>query len=141
MKNLEDIGQRIELLVAELTGGNRSLFASKIGTSETNIRNYINGRLPKSDTLLKIVTCFDVSANWLLTGKGDMIKNTEESVDNKTLTVLMDEIKISNQEIGSLKKTIDELMEENKQLKEKLKHIGNKKETKEAAQESHTVHT
>ncbi len=81
MSGKNTIGGRIQQLINEFADGTNTTFAATIGTSEANVRNYINGRLPKSDTLAKIVTCYDVSAEWLLTGRGTMLKNRSMAID------------------------------------------------------------
>ena len=48
------------------------MFADKLGVSEGNIRGYIKGVVPKADILEKIVRTFEISPEWLLTGKGEM---------------------------------------------------------------------
>lgn len=71
---IETIHERIELLVKEFGDGKNTVFADKIGVSEGNIRGYIKGIMPKYDVLEKIATSLDVNPDWLLTGRGDMLK-------------------------------------------------------------------
>lgn len=47
------ISQRINELVKHFSGGNVSKFAAKLGFSEANVRNYINGTQPKADFFRK----------------------------------------------------------------------------------------
>lgn len=68
----ETIHDRIGELVKEFGEGKNTVFASKLGVSEGNIRGYIKGIVPKHDILEKIVKCFDINAEWLLTGIGEM---------------------------------------------------------------------
>lgn len=68
------IHERIGELVRQFGSSKNTVFAAKIGVSEGNIRGYIKGIMPKQDVLEKIVTCLDVSAEWLLTGNGDMLR-------------------------------------------------------------------
>ncbi len=69
------IHERIELLVQEFGGGKNTVLADKIGISEGNIRGYIKGIMPKCDVLGKIATSLDINAEWLLTGRGEMLKS------------------------------------------------------------------
>lgn len=69
------IHERIELLVQEFGGGKNTVLADKIGVSEGNIRGYIKGIMPKCDVLGKIATSLDVNTDWLLTGRGEMLKS------------------------------------------------------------------
>ncbi len=75
----ETIHERIELLVQEFGGGKNTVLADKIGISEGNIRGYIKGIMPKCDVLGKIVTSLDINAEWLLTGRGEMLKSAATS--------------------------------------------------------------
>lgn len=74
MTNTETIHQRIAILVDHFGRGRNTVFASLIGSSEGNIRGYINkGVTPKQDVLERIVKTLSVNATWLLTGKGSML--------------------------------------------------------------------
>lgn len=66
------IHERIALCVQFYGDGKNTLFADKLGVSEGNIRGYIKGVVPKADVLEKIVRTYDISSEWLLTGKGEM---------------------------------------------------------------------
>ena len=66
------IHERIGTLVDTFGEGKNTILASKLGVSEGNIRGYIKGVMPKQDILEKIVRCFDINSDWLLTGRGDM---------------------------------------------------------------------
>ena len=75
------IGERIQLLVDAVADGKNTLFASKLGINEANVRSYIRGTLPKADILEKIVT-YEVDARWLLTGFGNMFELNEQPATN-----------------------------------------------------------
>lgn len=70
----ETIFDRISTLVEKFGNGKNTVFASLIGTSEANVRNYRNKVMPKADFLEKIARSFDVDMNWLLTGEGNMCR-------------------------------------------------------------------
>lgn len=55
-----------------------------IGTNEANIRNYLAGKQPKFDTLSAIVEKFEINAEWLLAGKGEMLKSSTLAVTHHT---------------------------------------------------------
>lgn len=82
----DTIHERINTLVDVFGNGKNTVFASKLDVSEGNIRGYIKGVMPKQDILEKIVRCFDISPDWLLTGRGDMKrgvineKNTSDDI-------------------------------------------------------------
>lgn len=72
---MKDISQRIKWLVDDYCDNNVSKFALMMGSSEANIRNYISGTQPKYEFLSKVIETFEINAEWLLTGKGDMLKS------------------------------------------------------------------
>lgn len=88
MQELNDISARIKALVDEYAEGNVSKFALIVGTSEVNVRNYINGTQPKYDFLNKVANNLDVNCEWLLMGK------TRKQVAND---LSLEESKIINQ--------------------------------------------
>ena len=100
------IGDRIKKLIDTFADKKNTTFASIIGTSEANVRNYMSGTLPKSDILSKIVKCFDISSEWLLTGEGEMLRN--KKVDNLP-TITSDSVILLNR--------FEELVRENEILK------------------------
>ncbi|NDV57666.1 helix-turn-helix transcriptional regulator [Bacteroides sp. 519] len=74
MENPESISERIAILVKEFGNGRNTTFAALVGSSEGNIRGYINkGVLPKQDVLEKMVKSLGINDAWLLSGKGPMM--------------------------------------------------------------------
>lgn len=106
------ISNRIKELVNHFADGNNSKFASIIGTSEANIRNYINGRMPKFEIISSIATLFEINYEWLLTGKGDMLIYNKP-VCNKSRDVQYNipetDVPIVNENFIDLEKSKDEL--------------------------------
>ena len=82
VQNTATIHERIALCVQFYGDGKNTLFADKLGVSEGNIRGYIKGVVPKADVLEKIVRTYDVSPEWLLTGKGEM--NNQIKIEEST---------------------------------------------------------
>lgn len=81
------IHERIALCVQVCGKGKNTLFAGKLGVSEGNIRGYIKNVVPKADMLENIVRTYDISPEWLLTGKGDMMSGRScETFDNLVKT-------------------------------------------------------
>lgn len=74
----ETIFDRISTIVEKFGNGKNTVFASLIGVSEANVRNYKNGVMPKADFLEKIARSFDININWLLTGEGNMLRSESE---------------------------------------------------------------
>ena len=104
--NKDTIHDRIAQCVQQYGGGRNTAFADIIGTSEGNIRGYIKNVLPKADILENIVRKCDVSADWLLTGRGSM--SVPEMTQEGTHPML-DKLLNQAEEIGRLKARVEEL--------------------------------
>lgn len=70
------INERISLLIKEFSYKSARAFALKIGISQTSFNDILKGAEPKFSTLNKIITAEPlISAEWLLTGNGEMLKS------------------------------------------------------------------
>lgn len=70
---MEDINDRMELLVNERFDGNKAAFAKSIGLPPTSMSSYLGNKRrskPSVDMVTKIVVNLGVDARWLLTGEG-----------------------------------------------------------------------
>lgn len=127
----ETIHDRIAELVQMYGDGKNTFFAEKIGVSEGNIRGYIKGVMPKQDVLEKIVRCFDINPDWLLTGRGDKRKDITLEKVNELATVLPVESEISKELIGMIREKdilIREQAEEIGRLREQIEHLERRRE-------------
>lgn len=63
-------------------------FSAKIGANQVTINQQMNGdRKVSLDTILKIVNSFDlISTQWLLTGKGEMLKSSSSKEESVPIT-------------------------------------------------------
>ena len=63
-------------------------FSAKIGANQVTINQQMNGdRKVSLDTILKIVNSFDlISTQWLLTGKGEMLKSSSSKEESVSIT-------------------------------------------------------
>lgn len=63
-------------------------FAAKISANQVTINQQMNGdRKVSLDTILKIVNSFDlISSQWLLTGKGEMLKSSSSKEESSPIT-------------------------------------------------------
>jgi hypothetical protein len=70
-----DLMKRILHLVDINSSGNNALFAKKAGIPNSTFHEYIKGRAPHIDHVIRICETFDVNSNWLLFGEGEMIRS------------------------------------------------------------------
>lgn len=82
------INQRIEFLINEL-GISAKQFADKLSTSGSRISNITTGRnKPDSEILSSIAKKFtNVNSHWLLTGEGEMLKQSKPYNDTQLTTI------------------------------------------------------
>ncbi|MBW7838619.1 MAG: helix-turn-helix domain-containing protein [Chitinophagaceae bacterium] len=50
------------------SGLSQKEFAKKVGVTEQGLGNYLNGRYPKVDVLIRMKQMFNFSIDWMLTG-------------------------------------------------------------------------
>ena len=71
------VNERISLLIKKFGYKSARAFSLKIGISQTSFNDILKGAEPKFSTLNKIITAEPlISAEWLLTGTGEMLKQT-----------------------------------------------------------------
>ena len=78
MKNFLGVNDRILYLIDSQLGGNKKKFAERIGFAPQVVFNIVSGRKskPSFDVLEAIISSFDeISPEWLLTGKGAMLRD------------------------------------------------------------------
>jgi hypothetical protein len=71
------INQRFEKLIDEFFGGNKSEFSRAIGVGPSVIGNMLGGRKgnPSFEVVQRVIdTIVSISPDWLLTGKGNMLR-------------------------------------------------------------------
>ena len=77
MKNFPSVNDRILYLIDSQLSGNKKKFAERIGFAPQVVFNIVSGRKskPSFDVLEAIISSFDeISPEWLLTGKGAMLR-------------------------------------------------------------------
>jgi len=80
---MNDFGDRLKLVI-DYYRMNKNSFSKFIGYDEnTSITNYVNKkRIPNFAMLSKIIlSCDSINAEWLIIGKGEMLKRSERSVE------------------------------------------------------------
>lgn len=114
MNEKSSINERILYLIDFKASGNKKKFSEIIGYAPQVISNIVSGRKtkPSFEVIHKILSSFvDISADWLLTGKGEMLRASRSA---GPATADQSEI------LELLRWKVDRLEEENKELKEQI---------------------
>ena len=127
---MDTLIDRIKMII-EAKGYSPRAFAIAIGFNYSTLNNYLTGRRSTIDSELieKALTSFDdISAEWLLRGKGSMLLQKEETEPG------MDKLKSIVYTIANLQDEINEktmltqrLLEENQKLKGELAMLKNER--------------
>lgn len=114
---------------------NKSLIINKIKLhlgikTDTEFADFLGVKQPtisawrSRDTLdyeLIIEKCKDINANWLLTGKGEMLKNSSDNSATVTITGRKDFIGLPIEEkLNIISQQVEELKDDNEKLSSKL---------------------
>lgn len=77
-----NINSRFEEIINSLYKGNKRAFAQSVGISATVVENVVGTRKgkPSYDVLEKICANANISAEWLLTGRGEMRREAERQL-------------------------------------------------------------
>lgn len=70
----------LESLINYYTDGNKAKFAAMVGITPQLVSNWLNRGT--FDAELLFAKCESVSAEWLLSGNGDMVVNENTHIDN-----------------------------------------------------------
>jgi len=70
--------KNILLSIDKFSGGKHTVFAKKAGIPPSTFQSYMKGNLPKPEHLIRIYETYNISINWLLTGKGKMVLEPEK---------------------------------------------------------------
>ena len=120
--------ERVDAIIKHYSDGKPSVFAKLIGVAPSTISSWLS-----RDTLdydLLFAKCENISSEWLLTGRGEMINIQTATFNNKTtlpqkestgiedklLAIIADKdatIREMAEEIGVLKQTIVQLKQDN----------------------------
>lgn len=114
MNEKSNINERILYLIDFKASSNKKKFSEMIGYAPQVISNIVSGRKtkPSFEVIHKILSSFvDISADWLLTGKGEMLRASGSA---GPATADQSEI------LELLRWKVDRLEEENKELKEQI---------------------
>lgn len=77
-----EINERFEQIVKECFNGNKRAFAQTVGVSPTVIENVVGTRKgkPSYDVIEKICANANISADWLVLGRGEMLRSEDRQV-------------------------------------------------------------
>lgn len=113
-----DITSKINTIAIEYFQGNNSLFASKMGTSEANIRNYRTKIVPKLDFVIKLSKTLEINYDWLLEDIGDMKRSADKDhrsrakKDDQGASIALEEVNSIYKDMIALQKKVIELQDE-----------------------------
>lgn len=100
------INERFENIIHVLYNGNKRAFATSIGVSATVIENVVGKRQgkPSYDVLVAVCACANISAHWLLTGEGDMLRgegdlSEREEASRGNISEIADKVGSSSAEV------------------------------------------
>lgn len=73
------INERFDQIIGTLFKGNKSAFANAIGVTPSVVDNIVGKRQgkPSFDVVEKVSTLAEINIDWLITGKGDMLKSSK----------------------------------------------------------------
>lgn len=85
--NVMDINSRFQEIIDTLFDGKQNAFAKAIGVAPSVIANVVGTRKgkPSFDVLYKICANANISEEWLLSGKGKMLKNAQKSTKREAI--------------------------------------------------------
>lgn len=97
-ENITTIGERIRFLRQVIHKVTQQELADATGISRGNLSNYEKDRFkPASDAILAIANYFNVSTDWLLTGKESLNSKTNiYNLHNNSMTLSNREIELIN---------------------------------------------
>lgn len=120
---------RIKELI-EYSGLSTRAFALKCGIKDNTFSNQLNGvRDVSLNTITSILLTFEnISAEWLMRGKGEMLLTSEQPTEAKDrMNKLIDTIAFQQDTINNLQRRINELETTNKRLEVELTIFKNNK--------------
>jgi hypothetical protein len=94
------LSSRLKLILDNVFKGNMSRFGHAIGMTEGSIRGYIVGKkdkdgnyrlvVPSAEVIATIADNVGINSEWLLLGRGEMLKKDEDA--NKSPELLLDRL-------------------------------------------------
>lgn len=113
---MESIGSRIRFLRGEKSISQAKL-AQQIAVSSGNVGEWETGRSkPGADALMALSNFFEVSTDWILTGKESQQSNTQISdqkinIDDDDLKLIQKLLLLNDRQKGKIEERIDMLLD------------------------------
>jgi hypothetical protein len=86
----DGVNERINLILEKCGYKSKRAFSLKLGISQTSFNDIMNGAEPKFSTLKKILLAEPlINAEWLLTGKGEMFKDSAACKEQLATPIVM----------------------------------------------------
>lgn len=75
---MNEINERLAVVLKEFANGNKKKFAQEIGTTDTSVGKWVTSdRSPDINVVARICKLYGISAEWMLHGEGGMMKSGE----------------------------------------------------------------
>lgn len=123
------LSNRLKLILENVFKGNVSRFAKSIGMTEGSIRGYIVGKkdkdgnyrlvVPSAEVIASIVDNIGINSEWLLLGRGEMLKKNEEDA-NKSPEWLLNRLEYYCLENERLRCELDRINRSKKNIDENV---------------------
>lgn len=108
---METFSERLEYLIKELNI-NKSTLANRLGVTKQVLNKWFNhGVIPEGKLLLLFNAIFNISIDWLLTGKGSMYAGSDKQKDY-IIKDLQSELIVKDEQLSRIRNAIG--LEENK---------------------------
>jgi len=115
-QNFDEIKRRL-LYFAENTAIKKMDFYKKIGLQQSNFSGDGAASSLKSENIIKVLIAFpEINPDWLLLGKGEMLRNTTTANDqtnddkvSRLITILQDTLAEKDKQIDQLLKIINRI--------------------------------
>jgi transcriptional regulator with XRE-family HTH domain len=129
---MKTVTQNINDIAIKKYKGNNSSFAKDMNTSESNIRNYRKGTMPKLDFIIKLHDFFEISFDSLLAKEKVIFDSKMEIKNNPSNSVEDLENRLLKFEIVLLKEKLDFQKEQIEFYKSRIDFLATQTKIKKA---------
>ena len=114
------INKKIDLIAKHFYVGNNSKFGKDFNVSDNTIRRYRLDMAPRFDFLMELVNKLDISWQWLIEDKGEMLSSDRGKVnepapgynENEMLQLQRELLAAKDDKINDLKEKLDKAKED-----------------------------